>query len=187
MIFAIRKDLPDYQVLDLELTDITRHLPDDADLDSVLDFSELNTPLAPLWKTPETRYINTNKNHALRPDISCWIDATLVLSPKAYRLFKDSLQNEGEFLPVEIDNETYYIYNCFSWGEVNSEASHFNNEEGMRAGLKYLEFKPSASERLVFKAKEEGGLTLFCSERFKHLTESFQLHGIIFDPNLIVA
>lgn len=186
-IFAIRKDLPRYQVLDLGLTDITRHLPDSVDLDSVFDFSELNTPLTQLWQTPETRYVNSDKKQGLQPDISCWVDATLVLSPKAYRLLKDVLQDTGEFLAVKIIGETHYIYNCFTWGEVNEGACQFNDEEGMLAGLKHLEFKSNASNLLVFKAEIERGLTLFCGERFKEVVESFELHGIIFDENLIVV
>ncbi|MEN0036694.1 MAG: hypothetical protein AAGC78_06485 [Cellvibrio sp.] len=186
-IFAIRKDLPNYQVLDLGLTDITRHLPDSADLDSVFDFSELNTSLASLWNTPETRYVNSGKKKALQPDLSCWVDSTLVLSPKAYRFLKDSLVNLGEFLPVEIDGELHYIFNCFVWGDVNEEACEFNNEEGMEAGLKHLEFRSSASNLLVFKAQIECGLTLFCSQRFKDIVESFELVGLTFDENLIVA
>lgn len=186
-IFAIRKDIPDYQVLDLGLTDITRHLPDSADLDSVFDFSELNTPLTPWWKTPETRFINADKSKGLKPDISCWVDATLVLSPKAYRLLNDTFRDSGEFLPVEIGGEMHFIFNCFKWGEVNENACEFNQEEGMQAGLKYLEFAPSAADLLIFKARIEGGLTLFCSQRFKDIVESFDLKGIVFDDDLIIA
>ncbi len=186
-IFAIRKDIPKYQVLDLGLTDITRHLPDDADLDSVFDFSELNTQLTPWWKIPETRYVSVDKNKALRPDISCWVDATLVLSPKAHRLLNDTFSHSGEFLPVEVNGEVHFIFNCFTWVEVNEGACQFNEEEGMEAGLKYLEFASSVADLLVFKAKIECGLTLFCSERFKQIVESFDLKGIIFDDNLIIA
>lgn len=187
-IFAIRKNLPDYQVLDLELTDITRHLPDSVDLDCVLDFSELNTRLAPFWKTPETRYINSDsQKEGITPDISCWIDATLVLSPKAYRLLKDSFEGLGELLPVEVAGEVHYIFNCFTWADVNEETCLFNEEEGMQAGLKYLEFASSVSDLLVFKAQIEYGLTLFCTGRFKEIVESFELTGIIFDENLIIA
>ena len=53
--------------------------------------------------------------------------------------------------------------------------------------LKYLEFKPDATRSLVFKSKSEYCLTLFCSGRFKDIIESFDLRGVIFDANLIIA
>ena len=107
--YAIRKDLPDYQVLDLDLMDVTRNLPDGVDLDSVYDFSQLNTAMISWWQTPETRYISTSSKKAQIPDISCWIDATLVLSPRAYRLLKDTLSNSGELLPVQVGEEHQQI------------------------------------------------------------------------------
>lgn len=187
-IFAIRKDIPDYQVLDLDLMDITRHLPESVELDSVLDFSELNTSFAEWWPKPETRYVNSyGSKTAITPDISCWVDATLVLSPKAYRLLKDSLIELGEFLPVEVFGEVHYIFNCFQIAEPDEDACEYNEEEGMRAGLKHLEFSPNATELLLFKSRAECCLTLFCNERFKDIIESFDLRGVIFDTDLIVA
>lgn len=187
-IFAIRKDIPDYQVLDLDLMDVTRDLPDDIDLDSVYDFSQLNTSMTSWWKTPETRYIDTNqKNKSETPDISCWVDASLVLTPKAFRLLKDSLAPHGEFLPVMVAQELHYIFNCFTFGKADENSCVFNNEEGMQAGLKHLEFDQTTANLIVFKAEIENGLTLFCSSRFKEIVESFDLHGIVFDTNLIVS
>jgi hypothetical protein len=185
--YAIRKDIPDYQVLDLDLLDVTRNLPDGIDLDSVYDFSQLNTAMASWWETPETRYISTRSAKAQIPDISCWIDATLVLSPKAYRLLKDSLKDSGEFLPVEVAGELHYIFNCFALGKPDEEHCTHNGEEGMEAGLKQLELDSSASTLLVFKVQLENCQTLFCSDRFKEVVETFGLHGIYFDEELVIA
>lgn len=186
-VYAIRRDIPDYQMLDLDLLDVTRNLPDGVDLDSVYDFSQLNTAMASWWETPETRYINTGSKKAQIPDISCWIDATLVLSPRAYRLLKDTLSNSGEFLPVQIGNDAHHIFNCFALGRPDEGKCVFNSEEGMEAGLKHLELDPSASNLLVFKVKLEGCLTLFCTERFKDIIDSFGLKGVTFDDNLIIG
>ncbi|RZK24915.1 MAG: hypothetical protein EOO43_06875 [Flavobacterium sp.] len=187
-VFAIRKDIPKYKVLDLDILDITRELPDNIDLDSVYNFSQLNTSMASWWVTTDTKYVSTNnRGDAKDPDISCWIDATLTLSPRAYRLLKDLLSEYGEFLPVSISGELHYIFNCFSEGEPIKEACVFNNEEGMQAGLKYLEFDKSVSNLVVFKTKIESCLTLFCNNRFKEIVESFGLNGVIFDENLVTA
>ena len=185
--YAIRKDVPDYQVLDLDVLDVTRSLPDGVDLDSVYDFSQLNTAMISWWHTPETRYISTSSKKAQIPDISCWVDATLVLSPRAYRLLKDTLSNSGEFLPVQVGNDVHYIFNCFALGRPDEDKCVFNNEEGMEAGLKHLELDPSASELLVFKVQLENCLTLFCNDRFKQIVESFELRGLLLDAKLIIA
>lgn len=92
-----------------EFTEIIRHLPDSADLDNVLDFSALHTSLVPWWIIPETRYANPSRKKALRPDVNCWVDATLVLSPKVYRLLKDTFADMGGLLPVKVDCETHYV------------------------------------------------------------------------------
>ena len=186
-IFAIRKDIPKYQILDLDVLDVTRNLPDDIDLDSVFDFSQLNTPLAQWWETPETRFVGVDNPGSEIPDISCWVDASLVLSPKAYRLLKDSLAAIGEFLPVNVDNQLHYIFNCFQLADEDDEKSKFNIEEGLASGLKHLEFREDSSNLLLFKSKAENCLTLFCNQRFKEIVNSFALGGVIFDEQLIIA
>lgn len=186
-IFAIRKDIPKYQILDLDLLDITRNLPNDVDLDAVYDFSLQNTSMTQWWNAPETKYVNVEKSKAQAPDISCWVDATLVLSPKAYRLLKDSIATIGEFLPVTIGSETHYIFNCLQLAEANEEKTMFNDADGYRAGLEHLEFRDETKDKLLFKSKTENCLTLFCNERFKDIVEAFELRGIMFDKDLIVA
>lgn len=185
--YAIRKDMPDYQVLDLDLLDVTRNLPDEIDLDSIYDFSQLNTAMASWWQAPETRYVSTGSKNGQIPDISCWVDATLVLSPKAYRLLKDTLERSGEFLPVEVGGDLHYIFNCFAFGQSDENKCIFNDDEGMRAGLKHLELDPISSELLVFKVQVENCLTLFCSDRFKQIINSFELNGLVFDCDLLIA
>ena len=125
-IYAIRKDAPKYKQLDLSILDITRHVPEEIDLDDIYDFSLKNTEMSEWWETPETKYIDyTGEPPGLIPDISVWIDATLVLSPKADRVIGELLKTTGEFLPVLIGKETYYLFNCLTVGEVDEANSKF--------------------------------------------------------------
>lgn len=161
-------------------------MPENIPFDDVLDFHLKNTAMKSWWKTPETEFIHLSGNtSAPIPDISKWIDSTLVLSPRAYRLLGELLQPSGELLPVSIGEETYYIFNCFILGKEDEEKSRFEPSEGMQIGLELLEFKDSAAELLIFKSKLESCLSIFCGERFKNTVESFELNGIIFDENLI--
>lgn len=185
-IFAIRNDGIKFLELDLEILDVTRHKPDNVPLDDVLDFHIRNTKMKSWWKTPETDFLKNEADpEAPIPDISCWIDATLLLSPQAHRLLGDTLQSSGEFLPVIVNNETYYIFNCFVIGEANEDSSKHDFEGDMQLGLNYLEFKDSATENLIFKTPFDSCLTLFCTDRFKEIVESFDLKGVVFDKNLI--
>ncbi len=184
--YAIRNDGVKFQALDLEILDITRHLPNNIELHGVLEFSQKNTAMSAWWKTPETEFINIEGEPTSPiPDISLWIDATLVLSPKAYRMLSEILKVSGEFLPVTVGDETYYIFNCFTLGEEDETKSKFEQHEGVSLGLEYLTFKESAAELLIFKSSLQSCLTLFCGDRFKNAVDSFELTGIIFDKNLI--
>ena len=187
-VFAIRDDGEKFKELDLEILDVTRHAPDDSEFDHIIDFCLHNTAMKSWWKAPNTEFIGAEIEPPLPiPDISRWIDSSLVLSPKAYRILGEMLLDSGEFLPVFIEDETFYIFNCFVEGEADEEKSEFNYAGDMQMELKTLEFKPSASELLVFKTKLESCLTLYCGGRFKDAVETYDLTGIIFDEKLITV
>ena len=187
-IYAIRNDGIKFLDLDLEILDVTRNAPDSIDEDDIIDFSLNNTAMKSWWKTPETKFMNVDgegEPNSPIPDVSIWIDASLVLTPKAYRLLGDLLKSSGEFLPVSAGDETYYIFNCFVFGEEDENKSKYEVVDGNVFGLESLVFKESASELLAFKSKLQSCLTLFCNEQFKEAVESFELSGIVFDSNLM--
>ena len=182
-VYAIRDDGVKFKELDLEILDVTRIAPDNIDEDDIIEFSIKNTEMKLWWKNPETKFIGEPNSPI--PDISIWIDSSLVLSPRAYRLLGDMLQTSGEFLPVLVGDETYYIYNCLDFGEENKDKCKHEYVDGNKFGLEYLEFENSASELLIYKSKLQSCLTLFCNDKFKDAVESFELTGIVFDTNLI--
>lgn len=185
-IYAIRNDYLRYRELDLSISDVLRHRPENVPLDDVLDFHLQNTAMKSWWTTPETEFLKNNANsNAEIPDISRWVDSTLLLSPKAYRLLGDTLQSSGEFLPVSIDDDVFYIFNCFVVGEADEKKSTFDHQGEMQLGLNHLEFLDDAASNLIFKTPLESCLTLYCTNEFKEIIESFDLKGINFDTNLI--
>lgn len=183
--FAIRDSKAGYPELDLHVMDIADHCPDDLPLEDVMEFSLKNTTLASFWVKPEVSFNDTSKTGLPNPDISRWFGAALILSSKAHRFLNDSLKTYGEFLPVDVDNETYYVFNCLHWGDEDSTASVVLEEDGVKYGVEKLVFLESAEESLVAKSKLESGLTLFANERFKEAVLGFGLTGIEFDCNLI--
>lgn len=111
MIYLIQNDGFGYQQLDLMVDDIIDARPSGVAEDNILDFSQTNTPMAFWWPVPETIFINEegSEDNSSIPDISKWIDASLVLSPKAKRLLGDTLKQWGELLPVKVRGEVFYI------------------------------------------------------------------------------
>lgn len=185
--FAIRDDGIKFQELDLELLDLFDLISDTVSFDDILEFSVRNTHMEFWWRTPNTSFSARPANPKGEiPDICTWNDATLVLSPRAHRLLVDSLKPYGEFLPVEVGGETYYIFNCFEIGDINEDKIEYEYEGNLQLGLKHLEFKPTNESRLVFKTPKESCITLFCNKRFKEMICALQLNGLQFDSNLLI-
>lgn len=185
-IYAIRNDGFGYQNLDLTLLDIARFAPENIDPDTVMDFSRTNSRLAEWWQTPDTRFVSNEgvKNLGI-PDISAWIGASLVLSPRAYRYLSDTLKSYGELLPVTVGNETFFIFNCTQLGEEELSACEYETQGGIPIQLRNLAFKDSVQALPVFKSSYESCLTVFCNERFMNAVEEFNLAGVVFDENLV--
>ena len=181
-IYAVRNDGIKYRELDLGILDVTRHTPDNVSFDDVLEFSLTNLAMKSWWMTPETEfYVREENPNAPIPDICAWIDSTLLLSGKAFRFLKDLLQNSGEFLPVIVEKETYYIFNCFVNGEADEDKVKYEYAGDVKLGVTHLKFKKSAEELLVFKSIVDYCTTLYCGERFKTAVETFGLEGLMFD------
>lgn len=161
-IYAIRKDGYDYQEPDLEIDDFLEIFPENMDYNTIHDFSMENLALAKYWKSIKTGFSEIHGKKNLMPDICNWIGATLFLSPKAYRFLKETLNPFGEFLPVLIGDDIYYIFNCLTVvdGKISAE---------------------NTKDKLIFKMPEQYCIDICCTERLKDAIESFDLHGVIFE------
>ncbi len=174
-IFAIRNDGCKYQELDLDVNDFIEEFPECYDYGQCHDFSVENISMLEFWQFKRTGFREIEGEENLIPDITSWIDATLLLSPKAYRLLSDTLSPFGEFLPIMIEMETYYIFNCLTVVDVIEEKSSDTS----------IEFDMgSVSNTLIFKTRFQRCLDLFCLERLKTIVEGFELKGIVFDSHL---
>jgi hypothetical protein len=184
MIYCIQDDGFDFQRLDLMLDDVIEAKPVDVSEDDVLDFCQTNCRLASWWPNPDALFISQSDGEADSiPDISKWIDASLVLSPKAHRLLGATLEQWGDLLPVMVKGERYYIFNCQTTGEVDLSLSVKEYFEGEEIGVKKIVFNASdTSEKLLFKTPFNSCIEIYCGERFKSLVEEFSLTGIQFVP-----
>lgn len=187
-VYALNNDYTKFQDLDLDLWDIARQTPDDVSLDDVNEFSIRNTSFKHWWPTPETHFIkNVGFDGTEIPDLSHWTNGTLILSPKSYRLLGDLLRQSGELLPVIVSAETYYIYNCQEFGDEDLSQTKFSYIDEQPFELIELSFTPETSNKLLFKSKSQNCVTLFCNDQFKKLIQDYELKGLSFDENLLLA
>lgn len=156
MIYTIEPDGYKFKELDLEVRDFINIFPKDTDYVSAQEFSEHNMSLASTWKLLKTGFSDIEGNENLTPDISTWIDATLLLSPKAKRLLGETLADYGEFLPIIIDDEQYEIFNCLTLRETKDASD------------------------LIFKSADSNCAHLYCQQRLKDIVEDLKLEGIVF-------
>lgn len=184
MIYSIQDNGFDFQRLDLMLDDVIDYMPDDVSEDDVLDFCQTNCRLASWWPNLDTLFISQNDGEADSiPDISKWIDASLVLSPKAHRLLGATLEQWGELLAVMVKDERYYIFNCHTVGEVDLSLCEKEYFEGEEIGVKKIAFNESdVSEKLLFKTPFNSCIEIYCGERFKSFVAEFSLTGVKFVP-----
>lgn len=159
--YVIERDGFKYQELDLEVNDFIDDFPEDIDYGQAHDFSLENLSLSGFWKPLRTGFSKIEGESNLIPDVTLWIDATLFLSPRAYRVLFDSLKPYGEFLPVHIDSDVYYIFNCLTAVDLESD---------------------DMSDKFVFKSISGGCVKMYGNERFKTAIESFEIEGLDFKP-----
>lgn len=174
-IYAIRNDGFRFQELDLDINDIIDYFPDEVSYDDAHDFSLNNLSLKDFWPDIATGFAEIADQENLPPDITTWINATLVLSPRAFRYLGDMLTPFGEFLPVHVGDSTYQIFNCLTVAEVvESESDE----------TKLVFDEKSISGKLVFKSTFQKCIDIFCGEQLKNVIEELELGGVVFDTRL---
>lgn len=164
----------DYQELDLEVDDFIDHFPDTiSDLDAQR-FSYAGVQLADFWPNMEVSLRETEFGNNFLPDIGHWMHAALFLSPLAYRYIGELMKPYGELLPIKIEGECWWIFNCTTSAELlESKATD---------EVKFNAF--SVEGKLLFKCTDARAQGIYCSNKFKDLVESYGLKGISFESSI---
>ena len=146
------------------------------------------------WIKPNAVFRQDNQSPKATnlPDISSWVGSHPVFNQKAYYALAKPLKNYGEFLPVNVEGNTYYIFNILnvldeSFIDLDKSEQEFETIDGetMRTGLHKLQFKENLlNDTLVFKTAYDDYINVFCNDKFKQLVEEADLKGIIFKLDL---
>jgi hypothetical protein len=119
------------------------------------------------------------------PDISSWALGNLVLSPKAYNAFKDILAPSGEFLPLLIGDETYYMHNTLfvipEEGIDRSNAVDVVNS-GVHMGQNNVQFDEATLDgRSIFKSPTNKLTFSYATNVFKDIYTENDFSGLTFE------
>jgi hypothetical protein len=169
VIYKIENDGFRFQELDLDVFDFQSSFPDEISTLELHQFSENNLSLAKYWPSMSTGFFPIDGGENLVPDVSCWIGATLLLSPRAHRLLGETLMPFGEFLPIWIENDIYQIFNCLTvCTAAGSDDSTIEFDRG------------DAKNKVIFKPGKDFECHIYCLDQLRNAIESFKLKGVVF-------
>jgi len=186
--YKLTNDYDSYQVLQLDTIQIAEQLGREDLIRKIRKItSSNNSPIADIWGRVESTFQPMKDTQAIKvPDLSVWKGAGLVFSGRAHAYFKLMLEPFGEFLPIEVEGQDFYLFHLMVEGKVNLvNSSRKDDEFGEPETVTALAFYDEDIEnKLLFKSEYEFYLSPFCNQRFKDLYEEYDLEGIVFEENL---
>jgi hypothetical protein len=185
MIYEIRNDGFDFQGFHLDPYVVSDVLPPSIDIDDAIQFYARDLKMKSFWRDVEAEF------HPIEglpvgpvPDICTWMGSSLVFSPKAYEALHSQLDNFGEFLPLLVDDERFYLFNCLTHGlhdELFSKSESLNSDGEVLQEERIRFNATDTKEKLLFKTKLNNCSVLYCNDAFRDLYLANQLTGITFD------
>lgn len=145
-----------------------------------------NEPMASYWGSVTDHWMKRSVTSREKPDICLWGSGCLLLNLRAYYALGELLSGQGEFLPITVDLESMFVFNCLTWGKEDMGLTETQYVDGYEDGIATLAFEPDdIATKLVFKSKLAGAGLVFASHAFKELIEAHQLQGLRFDADLM--
>jgi len=145
-------------------------------------------PYSDVWKEPLFLDFGGEEGetkHEVVPDLAMR-NGRLFFNEKAYALLGADLQKDGEFLPVNYEGGTGYIFNPLTIAEkfwaVDDRITTYN-EYGEVQNLGLFEEKLPAGT-MVFRCEATKYAGVFCTDQMKEAVEDAGLVGIFFHPDL---
>lgn len=110
----------------------------------------------------------------------------LVLNRRAYECLNEAIINCGEFAPLKTDSEEMFLFNTLNFVSEDLTLTEKAYLDGYEDGLKTLVFDTNQiQDKLLFKSKLQGGLSIYCTDDFKKLITDNNLSGINFNKDLL--
>ncbi|WP_445362956.1 hypothetical protein ACJJIQ_21105 [Microbulbifer sp. ANSA003] len=180
MSYLVDSDFEKYYSLALDVSDLAEKMP---------SYSQRfrAKPRLDKWIAPKAHFYAsdnyTGKEESI-PDITTWALGNIVLSPRAFSALKDILNSSGEFLPLLIGDETYYMFNTLyviSEEYVDSTNTIEVVNSGVHMGQDSVKFIDSELEgQCIFKSYTNKLTFSFVTEEFKTAYEANSFTGLKF-------
>jgi hypothetical protein len=187
-IYAIRMDYEKYQELTLTYDDYFDNVPVEREytFDQIESFFSYNLALSDWWKTIETSFEPAERRtSAVIPDICWWHGSVLALSLDAKNKLEKYIGSLGEFLPITVAGDQFYLFNCFELGIHDEINSKHRKIDGEIIGVDRISFNEAdVKNKLLFKTKFDNCGTIYCTDKFKDLITSLNLKGLVFSSDL---
>ena len=187
-VYALRKNYDKYQELVLTYDDYFDNVPVEREytLDQIESFFSYDLALGDWWKPVETSFEQAeHRTSAVIPDLCSWHGSVLALSLDAKNKLEEYLDPLGEFLPITVTGDQFYLFNCFEIGVHDDINSKHRKLDGEIIGVDRIAFNEAdVKNKLVFKTKFDNGGTLYCTDKFKDLVASLNLKGLVFSSDL---
>lgn len=192
MIYKLDTDIDKFQTLELDSVSLAYQLfdqlPKDIDVggfDGLIErlFKQplTNSSLFEVWGNVTANMGTPFVKQTRKPDISVWIFSYLLLSKKAFDVFKGLLADVGELLPLTVDGEEMYIFNSMSFCQEDLQKCT-TDSHGI---YNYIEFEEvNAKNKPLFKSKLLSGTGIYASEEFRELYLESNLSGLTFSTEL---
>lgn len=181
--YRIQPDLETYMRFQLDNFDFLDKLGDEFEL------SDFGKPLQHAWRPVKGKFFPGVAARTL-PDISTWQTDMLILNQKAYDALKDVLQPFGELLPVEVESDTYYLFNVLKRlpdEVIDEDKSEYEYYEEEPVGFRVLNFneKEIPEENMLFCLQKDFAYNIYCDNRFQQLLKDNGLVGLYLNTTLI--
>ena len=157
-----------------------------------LDLNDIGSKsLKPIWKTPNGQFFKSDSGSTTLPDISDWTGNSLLVNKDTYDMLLNTIGSLGEFLPINVENKPYYLFNCLNIIDdklidmSNSELATLNKQVVGTAKLAFHQDKIS-DDTLIFTTTFDRHSHLFCTEAFKTFIAENKFTGIGFDTRLAI-
>lgn len=186
--YKLVNDYDSYQILQLDTIKIVEQL-DRPDLIRQVKrmTSTGNKPLIAIWGDVKSTFSPMEGTQSVKtPDISVWKGTGLVFSGRAHAYFRLMLEPLGEFLPVEVEGNNFYLFHLMIEGKVDPDSSSREDDDfGEPMTVTALKFDDNDIEnKLLFKSEYEFYQAPFCNQKFRELYQKYDLEGLVFEEDL---
>jgi hypothetical protein len=184
-VYKIKSDFENYWSFNIDSTELFQKMP-------TFSAKFKTKPRLEEWNKPDGHFYpsdNHKSNKVALPDVTTWLLGNLVLNEAAYEKIGKELSALGEFLPVNADGTSYFIFNVLN--VIPDELIDRGNTKttmqfGVPMGLESLGFIDSQiGDQLLFKTTADNLAGLYCTERFSTLLRNNDLRGLVLDKNLV--